>query len=199
MNSTSTVIREPAEARELLDTGGRRLAFIGECPMSLPNGNSAPPIPPACSPTCITTAPQRHPTNSRACARPRDSARVGHVAAAAAYHAGASEFEVHQAYCSAIGLREQELPYGNIVAFGDGAAVLHYTTLGRRRDVPRPDLPDRCRGAVPRLRERHHPHARRARGCRRDSFSNCSAGWMRCSCNCARPCSPVAITATSTC
>jgi Xaa-Pro dipeptidase len=62
----------------------------------------------------------------------------GHVAAAEAYHAGASEFEVHQAYCSAIGLREQELPYGNIVAFGTGAAVLHYTTLGRRRDVPRP-------------------------------------------------------------
>jgi Xaa-Pro dipeptidase len=45
---------------------------------------------------------------------------------------------VHQAYCSAIGLREQELPYGNIIAFGEGAAILHYTTLGRRRDVPRP-------------------------------------------------------------
>ena len=88
----------------------------------------------------------------------------GHVAAAAAYHAGASEFEVHQAYCSAIDLREQELPYGNIVAFGTGAAVLHYTTLGRRRDVPRRQLPDRCRGAVPWLRERHHAHARRSHG-----------------------------------
>jgi Xaa-Pro dipeptidase len=62
----------------------------------------------------------------------------GHVAAAEAYYAGASEFEVHQAYCSAVGLREQELPYGNIIAFGEGAAILHYTTLGRRRDVPRP-------------------------------------------------------------
>ncbi len=62
----------------------------------------------------------------------------GHVAATAAFHAGASEFEVHQAYCSAVGLREQELPYGNIIAFGPGAAILHYTTLGRRRDVPRP-------------------------------------------------------------
>jgi Xaa-Pro dipeptidase len=61
----------------------------------------------------------------------------GHVAAEAAYRAGASEYEVHQAYCSATGLREQELPYGNIVAFGTGAAVLHYQNLGRRRDVPR--------------------------------------------------------------
>jgi Xaa-Pro dipeptidase len=83
----------------------------------------------------------------------REASRLGargHVAAAAAYHAGASEFEVHQAYCSAVGLREQELPYGNIVAFGEGAAILHYTTLGRRRDVPRPtfliDAGAQCRG-----------------------------------------------------
>jgi Xaa-Pro dipeptidase len=83
----------------------------------------------------------------------REASRLGargHVAAATAYHAGASEFEVHQAYCSAAGLREQELPYGNIVAFGEGAAILHYTTLGRRRDVPRPsfliDAGAQCRG-----------------------------------------------------
>ena len=93
---------------------------------------------PACSLTCITIAPRRRPTNSRACATPRSSARAVTPRRPAAYHAGASEFEVHQAYCSAIDLREQELPYGNIVAFGTGAAVLHYTTLGRRRDVPRP-------------------------------------------------------------
>ncbi|MCE3286389.1 MAG: Xaa-Pro dipeptidase, partial [Steroidobacteraceae bacterium] len=81
--------------------------------------------------------------------RPATGAR-GHAAAAAAYHAGASEFEVHQAYCSAVGLREQELPYGNIIAFGTGAAILHYTTLGRGRDVPRPtfliDAGAQCRG-----------------------------------------------------
>ena len=47
---------------------------------------------------------------------------------------------MHQAYCTAVGLREQELPYGNIIAFGTGAAILHYTTLGRARDVPRPSF-----------------------------------------------------------
>jgi Xaa-Pro dipeptidase len=57
--------------------------------------------------------------------------------AEAAWRAGASEFEVHQAYCSAVGLQEQELPYGNIIAFGAGAAVLHYQQLQRERDVPR--------------------------------------------------------------
>jgi Xaa-Pro dipeptidase len=29
---------------------------------------------------------------------------------------------------------------GNIIAFGTGAAILHYTTLGRRRDVARPSF-----------------------------------------------------------
>ena len=123
------VIREPGEARDLLDASSRRLAFIGEMPDEFTDwGFSAVNPPPllaylhyhrasktAYELACLRVASQR-------------GAR-GHAAAQAAYYAGASEFEVHQAYCSAIDLREQELPYGNIVAFGTGAAVLHYTTL----------------------------------------------------------------------
>ena len=51
--------------------------------------------------------------------------------------AGGSEYEAHMAYCQAAGVREEELPYGNIIAYDAGGAVLHYQALDRRRDVPR--------------------------------------------------------------
>lgn len=144
------VIRDPAQARELLHGGNRRLAFVGEPAAGFEDWGYGAMNPPA-----LLAYLHYH----RAAKTPyelgcmREASRLGargHVAATAAYHAGASEFEVHQAYCSAVGQREQELPYGNIVAFGEGAAILHYTTLGRRRDVPRPtfliDAGAQCRG-----------------------------------------------------
>jgi Xaa-Pro dipeptidase len=56
-----------------------------------------------------------------------------HRAAEAAFRAGASEYEVHLAYCRAAGAREEELPYNNIIAFDRHAAVLHYQVLDRVR------------------------------------------------------------------
>jgi Xaa-Pro dipeptidase len=58
----------------------------------------------------------------------------GHVAAMAAFAAGASEYGIHQAFLSATGLREQELPYNAIVAINEAGSVLHYQNL--RRDPP---------------------------------------------------------------
>lgn len=57
----------------------------------------------------------------------------GHAAAAAAFAGGASEFEIHQAFCLACGQREQELPYNAIVAVNEAASVLHYQILRRER------------------------------------------------------------------
>lgn len=59
----------------------------------------------------------------------------GHVAAEAAFRAGASEFGIHQAYTAAVQHTDNELPYANIIAINRHAAVLHYTDLDR--DVPR--------------------------------------------------------------
>ncbi len=56
-----------------------------------------------------------------------------HRAAEAAFRAGASEYEVHLAYCRAAGAREEELPYNNIIGFDRHAAVLHYQLLDRSR------------------------------------------------------------------
>ncbi|NIW23425.1 MAG: M24 family metallopeptidase, partial [Gammaproteobacteria bacterium] len=53
----------------------------------------------------------------------------GHIAAQRAYENDASEFMIHQAYCEASAQRETELPYLNIVALNEHAAVLHYQKL----------------------------------------------------------------------
>ena len=58
----------------------------------------------------------------------------GHIAATAAFAAGASEYAIHQAFVSAVGLREQELPYNAIVAINEAGSVLHYQNL--RREPP---------------------------------------------------------------
>lgn len=59
---------------------------------------------------------------------------AGHRAAESAFRAGASEFNIHQAYRAAVSLGDNELPYGNIVALNEHGAVLHYTDLDR--DAP---------------------------------------------------------------
>lgn len=58
-------------------------------------------------------------------------AASGHLAAAAAFRDGAPEFEIHRAYCGAASHADNELPYENIVALNEHAAVLHYTNLDR--------------------------------------------------------------------
>jgi Xaa-Pro dipeptidase len=58
----------------------------------------------------------------------------GHIAAAAAFATGASEYAIHQTFLSAVGLREQELPYNAIVAVNEAGSVLHYQNL--RREPP---------------------------------------------------------------
>jgi len=65
---------------------------------------------------------------------------VGHRAAAQAFAAGASEFEIELAFIAACGLREQELPYNPIIALNEGGAVLHYQVLERRAPAERLSL-----------------------------------------------------------
>jgi Xaa-Pro dipeptidase len=64
----------------------------------------------------------------------------GHRAAAAAFAAGASEFEIELAFLQACGLREQELPYNPIIALNAGAAVLHYQVLEKQAPHARHSL-----------------------------------------------------------
>jgi len=61
---------------------------------------------------------------------------LGHRAALAAFHEGESEYRAHMRYLDACAQREEEMPYNNIVAYNEHAAVLHYQHLDR--ETPRP-------------------------------------------------------------
>lgn len=57
------------------------------------------------------------------------TAVIGHRAAKEAFLSGLSEFDINGAYLSATGHRDIDVPYGNIIALNEHAAVLHYTQL----------------------------------------------------------------------
>ncbi len=61
---------------------------------------------------------------------------LGHMAALAAFREGRSEYHAHMSYLQACGQREEEMPYNNIVAYNENAAVLHYQHLERRTPQP---------------------------------------------------------------
>jgi Xaa-Pro dipeptidase len=60
----------------------------------------------------------------------------GHAAAFAAFQRGGSEYDAHMSYLAACQQREEEMPYNNIVAYNEHAAVLHYQHLGRSAPAP---------------------------------------------------------------
>ncbi|MFC4656534.1 Xaa-Pro dipeptidase [Rheinheimera marina] len=66
----------------------------------------------------------------QACMREASRMAVaGHQAAKTAFFAGGSEFDIQLAYLAAVRQGENEVPYGNIIALNQNAAILHYTVL----------------------------------------------------------------------
>ena len=132
-----TVVREPAGARAWLGTSGRRFAFIGEWQPEFESWGFAAVNPPAVLAPLHYHRAVKTPYELDCMRRASVLGARGHAAARAAFADGASEFEVHLAYCAAAGARDDDLPYGNIIAFDEGAAVLHYQHLDPRRERPR--------------------------------------------------------------
>jgi Xaa-Pro dipeptidase len=64
-------------------------------------------------------------------------AALGHRAAQTAFRAGASEYDIHQAYLTASLQTDRELPYGSIVALNANAAILHYQHQERAKPAER--------------------------------------------------------------
>lgn len=58
----------------------------------------------------------------------------GHLVAEQQFLAGASEYQIHQAYLTAIEHNERDMPYDNIVGLNEHAAVLHYQF--QQRQIP---------------------------------------------------------------
>lgn len=128
------IIRKPEEALALLPKEAARCAILGEPQSALGTASDRQFVPN--NPQPVLDYLDYH----RAFKTPYELALMrqaqvhavrGHRAAEAAFRAGASEFEIHMAYCSAVGQDANELPYGNIIALNEHAAVLHYTELGK--------------------------------------------------------------------
>ena len=131
------VVRDVAAARDLLGPGRGRHAFVGEWQPEFEGWNFAAVNP---QPVLARLHYARATKTPYEIACMREASRLaarGHLAARDTFLTGGSEYEAHMAYCAAAGVREEELPYGNIVAYNEGGAVLHYQALDRRRGGPR--------------------------------------------------------------
>lgn len=131
------VIRKPEDAQQHLPRNAARCAILGEPQSALGQYGAYKPN----NPQAVVDHLDYH----RAFKTPYELAMLrtanrhavrAHRAAERAFRAGASEFGIHLAYCQAAGQDTTELPYGNIVALNEHAAVLHYTELGRLAPDP---------------------------------------------------------------
>ena len=126
------VIRTPEEASRHLPKDASRCAILGEPQSALGEYAAYKPN----NPQAVVGYLEYH----RAYKTPYEVEMMraatrrgvrGHRAAERAFRAGASEFGIHLAYCQAAGQDANDLPYANIVALDEHAAVLHYTERDR--------------------------------------------------------------------
>lgn len=123
--------RDRDEARRLLPPNLRTTAFLGDALEEFASWGVGDINPPH----LIRHLDFRRAAKSAyelACLR--EASRLGargQLAAARAFEAGASEFEIELAFIAASGLREQDLPYNPIIALNESGAVLHYQVLER--------------------------------------------------------------------
>jgi Xaa-Pro dipeptidase len=127
------IIHDAAEAGRYLPANRERCILIGE----LRNPDEAfgiERVNPQTTLNGLHLARSRKTAYELECLRLASRRSVaGHRAARAAFEEGLPEFDIHQHYCAAVGLTDNELPYANIIALNEHAAVLHYTALERRR------------------------------------------------------------------
>ncbi|MDE2197238.1 MAG: Xaa-Pro dipeptidase [Gammaproteobacteria bacterium] len=124
------IIKKPDAARAVLPSAPRA-AFIGEWREEFtPWGFAA--VNPATLLNPLHYSRAAKTEYELECMRRANALSVkGHRAAERAFRAGASEFEIHGAFCAACGLTDNELPYGAIIALNEHAATLHYQHRAR--------------------------------------------------------------------
>lgn len=125
------VAKSDAEARKLSGSSARWVAIGSAAERLARSGAAAQPAindPRFLNHLDFTRAVKT--TYELLCMRAAQAIAVrGHLAVAAAFETGASELALHQAYLTASGQRETELPYGNIIGLNEHAATLHYQRL----------------------------------------------------------------------
>lgn len=121
----------PAAAAEDWTRPGRRVAFIGPADCLPAEANATLNDPDLLTRLHYERA-VKTPYELACMRRASELGARGHLAALSAFRRGASEYEAHMQYLEACAQREEEMPYNNIVAYNEHAAVLHYQHLERR-------------------------------------------------------------------
>jgi len=121
------IITKPEEAQGMLPVHTHKVAFLGEAPSTFELSDNTELIPePILSELHWLRAYKSEYEKACLYKASLNGARA-HNAAKEAFYAGKSELDIHHAYVQAIGTKESDLPYSNIVALNEHAAVLHYT------------------------------------------------------------------------
>ncbi|MGB9429300.1 MAG: Xaa-Pro dipeptidase [Gammaproteobacteria bacterium] len=130
------IIKRPEDAPGALPIA-RRCVFLGEWQERFKNWGFADVNPEALlNPLHYTRAAKTE--YELECLRQANALSVkGHHAAEQAFRAGASEFEIHTAFCAACGQTDNELPYSAIIALNEHAATLHYQYWNRNQPARR--------------------------------------------------------------
>ncbi|WP_374012178.1 Xaa-Pro dipeptidase [Pseudoxanthomonas koreensis] len=123
------VVRTPEQALPLLPAVAARCAILGEAGSAL--GDYVPDNPAPALDYLHYQRAFKTPYELALMRTAQRRAARAHQAAEAAFRAGASEFEIHMAYCTAARQDATEVPYPNIIALNEHGAVLHYTELDR--------------------------------------------------------------------
>ncbi|MCA6942238.1 Xaa-Pro dipeptidase [Pectobacterium polaris] len=126
-----TVLRNSDDIGQLLPSQRERVAYIGYAPQRAQDlGIRADNVNPQGVLDYLHYHRAYKTDYELACMREaQKTAVIGHRAAHEAFLSGMSEFDINLAYLTATGHRDIDVPYGNIIALNEHAAVLHYTQL----------------------------------------------------------------------
>jgi Xaa-Pro dipeptidase len=133
-------VPDRAAARALLPRDLSRCAYIGDAIPELGSWGLGAVNPPALMRRLDYVRAVKSPYELVCLREANRLGALGHQAAAQAFRAGASEFEIELAFIRACGLREQELPYNPIIALNAAGAVLHYQVLEKHAPPERYSL-----------------------------------------------------------
>jgi Xaa-Pro dipeptidase len=125
------MIANPDEAKKHMPSG--RIAFIGEWDERFASWGDLTPNPEPVLNSLHFDRAKKTEYEIECLRRANLRAARGHRAAEQAFRNGESEYEIHLAYLRAADSAEEELPYGNIIALNENAAILHYYHHGRTR------------------------------------------------------------------
>jgi Xaa-Pro dipeptidase len=120
------VLRDPNDARARMP---RNAAFLGEAFPGVEDWGFAALNPAAVMDSLHYARIAKTPYELACLREAGRRGAAGHAAAARAFAAAASEYEIHLAYLAATKHREEQLPYPNIIALNEGCAILHYLDL----------------------------------------------------------------------